>query len=211
MRIYVDFDDVLCETARALTGLAHRMFGRRVAYEEIAVFDLQQAFGIDAGQHQALMAKAHEPGFLMALEPTPGATDVLSAWRAAGWQTVIVTGRPLASREPSQRWLAGRGLNGLPLLFVDKYRREPPAAPGQPRALTPDELRNERFDLAIEDAPAALDLLVGDRACRTIVFDRPWNRTYAAPHGAAAARCGGWSELPAICARAARDKNGERV
>jgi len=195
MRIYVDYDDVLCETARALAGLAHRMFGCRVAYEAIQAFDLRQSFGIDAAQHDALMARAHEPGFLLALQPTPHAIGVLSGWSAAGWQAVIVTGRPVAARDASQRWLAGRGLQGLPLVFVDKYRREPPAAPGQPRALTPEELRSERFDLAVEDAPAALDMLSGDPACHTIVFDRPWNRSYVLPDGSPVARCRDWRDL----------------
>lgn len=195
MRIYVDYDDVLCETARALSGLAHRMFGRRVAYETIRVFNLQQAFDIDSAQHQALMDRAHEPDFLLALTPTPGAVDALSAWCAAGWQVVVVTGRPLASREASLRWLAGFGLHGVPLVFVDKYGREPPAAPGQPRALTPDELRRERFDLAIDDAPVALDLLAGHPTCHTIIFDRPWNRAYLPPHGTPVARCRDWLEL----------------
>lgn len=202
MRIYVDFDDVICETARALAGLAHRMFGRRVAYEAIRAFNLQQAFDIDAAQHAALMACAHEPAFLLALEPAPGAVESLSAWCAAGRRVVIVTGRPVLSRDASQRWLAGRGLQGLPLLFVDKYGREPPAAPGQPRALTIDELRGEHFDLAIDDAPAVLDLLAGDPSCRTIIFDRPWNRAYVHPQGAPVARCRDWQELDAHVRRA---------
>lgn len=197
MRIYVDFDDVVCETARALTGLARQMFGRRVAYETIRAFNLVQAFDIDADQHQALMTRAHEPDFLLALEPTPGALDTLSDWCAAGWQVAVVTGRPVASREASQRWLAGHGLHGLPLVFVDKYGREPPPAPGQPRALTNAELRCEHFDLAIDDAPAALDLLADDPACHTIIFDRPWNRAYTSPAGVSLPRCRDWRELDA--------------
>ena len=39
MRIYVDIDDVLCETAASLCGLAAREFGRHVAYEDVGVFD----------------------------------------------------------------------------------------------------------------------------------------------------------------------------
>ncbi len=35
MRIYVDFDDCLCETARAFSKLALEMFHKHVPYEQI--------------------------------------------------------------------------------------------------------------------------------------------------------------------------------
>lgn len=195
MRIYVDYDDVLCETARALTGLADQMFGRRVAYENITLFDLHQAFNIDAAQHAALMQRAHTPDFLLALDATPGAINTLSAWCASGLQVVIVTGRPVFSRGASLGWLAAHGIHGATLLFVDKYGREPPARPDQPRALTPAELRRERFDLAIEDAPTALDLLAANPASHTIIYDRPWNRAYIPPNGATMVRYRDWLSL----------------
>lgn len=35
MKIYVDFDDCLCETARSFTEIAARLFGKNVPYEEV--------------------------------------------------------------------------------------------------------------------------------------------------------------------------------
>jgi beta-phosphoglucomutase-like phosphatase (HAD superfamily) len=198
MRVYVDFDDVLCETARDLAALAGRLFGCRIAYEEIRAFDLRHAFGIDDGQHARLMELAHEPSFLLGLPPTPGAVEVLAAWRAAGWRVCIVTGRPPDTEPASRQWLAAQGLPDQPLLFVDKYRRHPPAAPGAPRALQPEELSAHAFDLAVEDAPAALDQLARRDDCRTLIFDRPWNRDYVVPPGARIARGRDWAHLDAL-------------
>ena len=47
MRIYVDYDDCLCETARSFVKLAKEMFGRNAAYEDIRFFELDKSFGLD--------------------------------------------------------------------------------------------------------------------------------------------------------------------
>ena len=44
MKIYIDFDDCLCETARAFTEIAKRLFGKDVPYEKVRFFNLQQSF-----------------------------------------------------------------------------------------------------------------------------------------------------------------------
>ena len=49
--IYVDLDDVLCETARGFLGLLQREFDRRVAFEDIRDFDLGVSFGLDEIEH----------------------------------------------------------------------------------------------------------------------------------------------------------------
>ena len=43
MKIYVDFDDCLCETARSFADLAIEMFGKRVPYEKIRFFELNKS------------------------------------------------------------------------------------------------------------------------------------------------------------------------
>ena len=72
MNIYVDFDDCLCETARAFSKLAMDMFGKDVPYEKVRYFNLQMAFDLDDEQYAALLKKGHEPEVLLAFEETPG-------------------------------------------------------------------------------------------------------------------------------------------
>ena len=40
MRIYVDFDDCLCETGRAFSKLALEMFNKHVPYDRMQYFEL---------------------------------------------------------------------------------------------------------------------------------------------------------------------------
>lgn len=189
MRIYVDFDDVVCETARALCEWAGAMFGARVPYEEIHWFDLRRSFDLDAGQYERLMERAHADDAILGYAPTPDAVGTLARWRRRGWEVSIVTGRPAASREVSQRWLERHGVGDVPLVFVDKYQREPPPQPGAARALTREELRALSFDVALEDAPSALDWLGVHTPARVFVFDRPWNRAYVPSSGTVTRVC----------------------
>lgn len=199
MRIYVDFDDVLCETAQALAHLAERLFGCRVAYEAIHTFDLRVAFGLSEAQYELLMGQAHEPAFLHGLEPAPAAIATLMGWQRRGCNLTVVTGRPYGCREASDKWFRRHGLANVPVLHVDKYAREPPPTKGYERSLTRAEFAAVHFDLAIDDAPVALDLLAGRTGCRTVVFDRPWNRDYR-PQTGSAERCLNWQELATMIA-----------
>jgi len=180
MRIYVDFDDVLCETARALSVLAHEMFGRNVPYENILFFNLRLSFSISDAEHGQLMARAHEEDCLAAFEPTPGCTDAIRALTQAGHEVIIVTGRLPDYHSGSVAWLRKHGLGHLEILYVDKYGHAP-ANPleNAPVMLNLEAFNQLHFDVAIDDAPRALDLLAARTGCRTIIFDRPWNRAYA--------------------------------
>ncbi len=195
MRIYVDFDDVLCETARAISHLARNLFGRRVAYDQISEFDLAAAFNLDDLQYAELMSAAHATDFLASLEPTPGAVDTLRGWMERGWRVEIVTGRPFATHPVSRKWLSGYNLADLPLRHLDKYGREhPPECHARARSLTPREFLALRYDLAVEDSPVALPLLAALPSCNIVLFDRPWNRT-GIPETGTVQRCLDW---PAI-------------
>ena len=42
MKVYIDFDDVLCETAKHFTKLAKELFGIDVPYREVQFFNLKK-------------------------------------------------------------------------------------------------------------------------------------------------------------------------
>ncbi len=194
MRIYVDFDDVLCETAQFLAVLAKDMFGRDVRFEQIHTFDLQVSFQLDRAQYLELMERAHEVDFLFALPPVPGCVACLQAWRMLGYEVVVVTGRPPSTHRVNLDWLQHHGVASLPVLYADKYNRSHPAPPDAPPCLPLAELLQQHFDVVIDDSPIVLDALQTRPAGRTIVFDRPWNRTYNCA-GQRVARCCGWEEV----------------
>ena len=197
MRIYIDFDDVLCETARALSVLAHEMFGRNVPYEDIQFFNLQQSFSLSDAQLDQLMERAHEDCFLESLEPTPGGGDAIRALENAGHEVIIVTGRQSVCHAGSLAWLRRHGLSHLEIIYVDKYGRAPAETPeGVPPMLGLDAFNRLHFDVAIDDSPNALDLLAPRTNCHTIIFDRPWNRAYRP--SASMSRATSWAEI-AVC------------
>ena len=199
MRIYIDFDDVLCETARALSDVAKEVFQRDVPYEQITEFNLEHAFSLSGDQIEQLMDHAHEIDFLEKLEPTPDAVDGVKQLLEMGHEVVIVTGRPSYCHEGSLRWMQRFGLASLEIIYVDKYGRAPKIQPGTvPPMLSLEEFNRLSFDIAIDDSPTALDLLSSRDNCRILIYDRPWNRDYISPGNMQ--RCCGWMDvLSAVC------------
>jgi hypothetical protein len=140
------------------------------------------------------LASAHSPAFLRGLVPIAGAVACLEAWQRQEQEVVVVTGRPAFTHRVTQAWLNQQGLAALPVWYVDKYNRSYPDDPEAPPFLPLSVLLREHFDLVIDDSPMALDAMQQRPAGHTIVFDRPWNRTYPCA-GARIARCRGWHEI----------------
>jgi len=197
MRIYIDFDDVLCETARHLSDMARDLFQRVVPYEAISVFDLQEAFALSDTEIDHLMEHAHRPEFLTDIAPAPGGLEAIRTLEAFGHDIAIVTGRPATSHDGSRGWLRKHGLDHLDIIYLDKYGRAPAnPPPGTPKTLNIEEFASLHFDVAIDDSPTALDLLVHRADCTVIVFNRPWNRRYA--HAANMRRSDSWPEIVSL-------------
>ena len=124
MRIYVDFDDCLCETGRALSKLALEMFHKHVPYEQMRYFELDRAFDLDGEQYERLMLRAHEPEILLSYEATPGAAKTINEWISRGHEVSVITGRPSSAYELSRIWLDAHGLKNAGLYCLNKYGRD---------------------------------------------------------------------------------------
>ena len=182
MNIYVDFDDCLCETARAFSDIALEMFGIDVPYEKMAYFNLQKAFNLDDDQYDRLLVKGHEPEVLLGFEETPGASKVLNEWINKGHEVSIITGRPFNSFEPSRIWLDRHGLKDIKLYCLDKYGREN-FMKNSDFSLSLEDYYKMKFDYAVEDSPTAFKFFNHMPELKVMVFDRPWNRTAEFPNG----------------------------
>ena len=55
MKIYIDFDDVICETAKYFTKIAKELFNIDVPYREVQFFNLQKSFDLSGEQYDELM------------------------------------------------------------------------------------------------------------------------------------------------------------
>lgn len=193
MKIYIDFDDVICETALYFTKIAKDLFGKEIPYKEVQFFNLQKSFDLDEEQYAQLMEAGHLPENLLAYEETPGASEVINSWLDAGHEVSVVTGRPFSAYEPSRQWLDAHHLERVPLICVDKYGREKWNT-GNTYSITLAQLYDMEFDFAVEDSPAAFEHVMHFDQCQVAVYSRPWNRQAPLPNESFV-RCEDWQEV----------------
>jgi uncharacterized HAD superfamily protein len=187
--LYVDIDDVLAETTRALAELARSHFGKTVDFEAMHSFDLGVSLGLDHAELSLFMEAAHQPDFLRALAPIEGAQSALDAWHEAGAEIHVVTGRPPDSRPCTEAWLSAHGIRHHRLELVDKYGRYPGS-----RSVRKEHLIGRRYHFVIEDSADMARFLAEGTGAQVLLFDRPWNRG-AGPLGAGITRVHSWTEI----------------
>lgn len=193
MKVYIDFDDVICETGRYFTKIAKDLFGIDLPYSQVQFFNLKKAFDINDEQYDELMKAGHKPENLLAYEETEGAASTINKWIDAGHEVYVVTGRPFESYEPSRQWLDEHGLNRVPLFCVDKYGREN-FNQDFSYSMTLNDLYGMTFDFAIEDSPAAFEHVLHFENCTVAVVNRPWNANASLPNSKFV-RCDNWREI----------------
>lgn len=193
MKIYVDFDDCLCETALEFTHIAYRLFGKKIPYEKVMFFDLQKSFDLSEEEYKLLMAEGHRPEVLLSYEETPGASEVLNEWIDKGHEISIITGRPYSCYDVSRRWLDEHGLDRVTLYCLDKYGRDPFYRNAY-NNLELEDYYKMHFDVAIEDSPHAFRFFDHLPELKVLVYERPWNRECELP-GAGYVRCPGWNRI----------------
>lgn len=193
MKIYVDFDDCLCETARHFSGLVQELFGKAVPYGEIRYFDLQKSFSLTEEQFEEMMIKAHRPEVLLSYEETPGAAHTINSWLDCGHEVSIITGRPYSAYEPSREWLDRHGLERVRLFCFNKYGRDS-FIKDSDFSLEPADYYQMHFDYAVEDSPSAFRFFDHLQDLKVMVYDRPWNQACAFP-GENYYRCLDWKEI----------------
>ena len=193
MRFYVDFDDCLCETAKAFTEIATRLFGKNVPYEEVRFFNLQESFDLTDEEYEQLMSEGHRPEVLLSYEETPGASKALNELIDKGHEVFIITGRPSNSFEASRRWLDEHGLERATLYCLNKYGRDFFYKKGEFN-LELEDYYKMSFDYAIEDSPMAFKFFDHLPDLKVMVIDRPWNREHELP-GSNYTRCSGWDQI----------------
>ena len=199
MKIYVDYDDCLCETARNFSDLAVEMFGKNVPYEKIRYFELDKSFDLNEEQFVQFMSKGHEPDVLLSYEETPGASEVINEWLSEGHDVSIITGRPFSSYEPSRQWLDSHGLKDVKLYCLNKYGRDG-FIKDSDFSLELEDYYRMKFDVAVEDSPKAFRFFDHLPNLKVMVYDRPWNRECELP-GDNYTRCAGWELIRQNVAR----------
>lgn len=172
--IYVDLDDVLCETARHFLVIVEREFGKRFIYEQLTDFDIGTSCGLLAEEREELYRIVHEPRELMKMAPIEAAIATLRQWAEAGFEIAIVTGRPPAACDASLAWLAHHRVPYHSFTMVDKYSRFDTA---NTVAITLNELAARQYRWAVEDSLPMAEFLAAQMAVPVALVDCPWNRS----------------------------------
>ena len=196
MKIYVDFDDCLCETGRYFSRLAAEMFGKNIPYEAIRHFDLKKSFSLTDAQYEQMMIKGHEPEALLSFAETAGAADTINGWLDAGHDVSVITGRPAGVYEASRAWLDLHGLERARLYCLNKYGRDTFIRNSE-FSLEIEDYYQMRFDYAVEDSPDAFRFFDHLPALKVMVYDRPWNQSCVFP-GGNYIRCFDWKTIKGL-------------
>jgi len=190
--IYVDLDDVLCETARHFLAVVEREFAKRIPYEELTDFDIGTSCGLGPEETEELYRIVHRPDELMRMAPIAGAITALRQWAESGYEIAIVTGRPPDSYEPSLAWLARYRVPHQSFNMVDKYSR---FSTESTVAIRLDELAQRTYCWAVEDSLPMAQFLAAHMKLPVALIDCPWNRV--AEDHANVGRYGDWPTLAA--------------
>ena len=198
MKIYVDFDDCLCETGRFFAALAADLFGKNIPYEDMRYFELQKSFSLTDGQFEQLMTEGHRPEVLLSIEETPGASGTINGWIDSGHDVSIITGRPYSAYEPSREWLDRHGLERVRLYCLNKYGRDS-FIRNSDFSLEIGDYYRMHFDYAVEDSPSAFRFFDHLPELKVLVYDRPWNRECVFPREGYI-RCFDWKTIKDLVA-----------
>jgi uncharacterized HAD superfamily protein len=171
--IYVDMDDVLCETARRFLLVIEREFGKQIAYDRLTDFDFEASCELTPDERAKLYETVHHEDEILCIEPIPAAIDALNGWTDAGYEIAIVTGRPPDTVASSIEWLARFKVPYHSFTVVDKYGRfETENTVG----LSLAELATKQFCWAVEDSLRMAKFLANTMNLPVALLDRPWNR-----------------------------------
>jgi uncharacterized HAD superfamily protein len=195
MNIYVDMDDVLCETAAALCDIARREFNRHVNYSDVCEFDLQKTFSLSDAEMDRFRIISHQHETLISYPETPDAVAGVKSLLRKGHSIDIVTGRPASAHLGTEAWLRSVGLGDVAVTYVDKYNRADAFECGadDPPTVPFDELERRVYDVVIDDSPVALNRLASWHEALVLVFDRPWNRKFDLARNMR--RISGWADV----------------
>lgn len=198
-RVYVDLDDVICETGTDLLALLEEHFGKRVELEDVTTWDLGISLGLDQDELRHFMHLAHEPAVLQSHRTRPGAVERLAAWSSVGVEVWIVTGRPTQTYAATRAWLQDRQIAHNRLVFADKYGNYGglQEMTDGVEAMPMNQITGLGFDLAVEDSAAVAAMLHDDLGIPVALMDQPWNRQLQA--GPRLRRCYSWEEVDQMC------------
>ena len=188
--IYIDCDDVLAESTRSYIAIIKREFGIERKFEELTSFDLRVSFGMTQAQFDHFFQLVHSREEILKFQPMDGAVETVKAWKQAGQEIAIVTGRITAAYESTLEWLQSLSIPYDHFMVVDKYNRpEMDMSIAKPLS----SISSMQFEIAIEDSYTMAKYLTTEQKVNVVLMDRPWNSTEPNINGLTRVR--NWSDI----------------
>lgn len=191
--IYVDLDDVISETTCHYVKIIEHEFGKSVAFEDIAFFDLQKSFSLTNREYEHFFNLVHKPEIILELEPVEDVIDVLCKWKNMGYEISVVTGRLTSAYESSLEWLKSNKVPFDFFIMVDKYSRD---GIDKNIAMSLESFSQMKFAAAIEDSVEMASFITRVMNRKMLLFDRPWNRSVSSDNYIH--RCMSWDEIDKV-------------
>ncbi len=188
--IYIDMDDVLCESNQTFLKVLEHEFDRKVDYDQITTFDLKQSFNLSDDEYDLFFERIHDPDEMIQHLPSKGAKHVLDNWNSKGYHINILTGRPSAAHSISLQWLDRHQFKYHDFCIVDKYDRD---SSKSNNTLSLESLSQLSFDLAVEDSGQMALFLSEEMNTPVALMDRPWNRSFSFNN--LVHRCSDWNDI----------------
>ena len=110
--VYIDMDDVLCQTAQHFLTILKREFGKQFTFEQLTDFDVGEACALTAEEREELYLIVHRDKELLSIPPIPGAVDVL---RNGALMATRLPSLPAAHRTPMSLPCNGLRNMGCPM------------------------------------------------------------------------------------------------
>ena len=188
--IYIDMDDVLCESNQTFLKILEQNFNKKATYEQITTFDLKTSFDLSDDEYDRFFERIHDPDEMIQHLPSKGAKQVLDTWSSKGYRINILTGRPSAAHSVSLEWLDLHQFKYHEFCIVNKYNR---ASSMSDQTLTLESLSELSFDLAVEDSGQMALFLSEEMNTQVALMDRPWNQSFSFNN--LVHRCSDWNDI----------------
>jgi uncharacterized HAD superfamily protein len=189
LKIGIDIDNVLADTAATYLEQFNIKFGTSLAYEALISQDLMKLeHGIETSQVQEFIDKViNTAEFQLEVLPYQEAIDVVTKWSKQGHSIHYITARPIAVRHSTQQWLSRHGLMvegaTLDLIDPDKYTSDP--------EYKADIAKKIGIDYMIEDTKKITLAM----PVPVFLIDRPWNQGELPEH---VQRVKDWKEIEGL-------------
>lgn len=106
-RIAIDIDSTLHDYWQQLSDVVRRRHGIELPYHEQHTWGISE---LEPEQLRACILETHQPGYVLAGVPYPGAVEAVRAWKEAGHFIHITSHRAVEAHPATAEWLDRIGL-----------------------------------------------------------------------------------------------------